>query len=287
MSPFTAGVGKQTAFYIVQEYIDGLTLAQEQDEKRHNEADVRQIMDEVLEVLEYLHTLTPPVIHRDIKPKNLIRRSCTGQIVLIDFGSVRDIIVDPKVGGSTIAGTYGYMAPEQYRGVAVPQSDLYAVGVLAIVLLSRQDPIELVEQPHPELADIGLQFRTLDIIDALVKDDFEERIVGASDARAVLRRIVRGLDAGLTQQNDKQTVTALPTHLDRNLRKRMGAKSKAVALVAAFFGGVFGAQYWYLEQYFKGILSFIFFPTGLVLAYGLVFRHVFMSGEEFDARKSR
>ena len=57
-------------------------------------------------------------------------------------------------------------------------------------------------------------------------------------------------------------------------------------MVAAFFGGVFGAQYWYLEQYFKGILSFIFFPTGLTMLASMVwfFRHVFMSGEEFDAR---
>ena len=134
---FEAGSGKQRAFYLVQAFIDGPTLTAEMEDTRYTEQQVVEVLEELLDVLGYLHGLQPPVVHRDLKPGNVIRRRDDGQLVLIDFGAVSDVLKDPSMGGSTVAGTYGYMAPEQFRGDAFPASDLYALGVLSVVLLRR------------------------------------------------------------------------------------------------------------------------------------------------------
>ena len=141
---FRAGQGKQHALYIVQAFIPGVTLREEMQHRRYTEPEVLDIADEVLDILDYLHRLAPPVIHRDIKPANILRSESDGRLWLLDFGSVRDLLQDPQLGGSTVAGTFGYMAPEQFRGDAYPTSDLYAVGALIIELLSRRDPQDLM-----------------------------------------------------------------------------------------------------------------------------------------------
>jgi len=85
------------------------------------------------------------VLHRDLKPANVIRTP-DGALRLVDFGSVRDALRDPDLGGSTVAGTFGYMAPEQMVGDASPRSDLYSLGALAVRLLTRQQPASLLDR---------------------------------------------------------------------------------------------------------------------------------------------
>jgi serine/threonine protein kinase len=105
-----------------------------------------RLLADLGEVLDYLHGRAPPIIHRDIKPGNVIRRLDAG-FSLVDFGSVRDSL-KPE-GGSTVVGTFGYMAPEQFQGRALPQSDVYALGATALTLLTGREP---EEQPHRGLA---------------------------------------------------------------------------------------------------------------------------------------
>jgi len=142
---FVWGIGKHQAFYLVEDYIPGTTLEQELSTTRPSEREVFSTLLELARILEYLHTRIPCVIHRDIKPDNIMR-SEDGQLVLIDFGAVRDDIAHPNQPSGTLAGTPGYMAPEQALGSASPASDIWAAGVLAVVMLTRQQPASLIEQ---------------------------------------------------------------------------------------------------------------------------------------------
>lgn len=143
------GQGKHASLYLVIEFIDGVDLAHELEQHRYDEREVLDVVIGLLPVLIYLHNLSPPVIHRDIKPRNVIRRSPMGthpgELVLLDFGAVRDAVADIELGGSTVAGTFGYMAPEQFRGDASAASDIYAVGALAVALLTRREPHTLAD----------------------------------------------------------------------------------------------------------------------------------------------
>jgi serine/threonine protein kinase len=140
---FVLGQGRSRAFYLVQDFNDGQTLAHELDQGVFSEAQVLVVMSEVLQILVDLHGRNPPILHRDLKPANLIRRRSDGRLVLLDFGAVRDVLRDSKLGGSTVAGTFGFMAPEQFQGDAWPAADLYGLGAMAVNLLTGKDPARL------------------------------------------------------------------------------------------------------------------------------------------------
>jgi eukaryotic-like serine/threonine-protein kinase len=132
-------------FYIAQQLVDGVSLADLIDSGwRGTEADIKEIASQILQILIYLHELQPPVIHRDIKPQNLIRRS-DRTITLVDFGAVQDTYRHTQVGRSTIVGTYGYMPPEQFRGKALPASDLFGLGATILFMLTGRSPADLPE----------------------------------------------------------------------------------------------------------------------------------------------
>lgn len=131
------------ALYLVLEFIEGSTLEQSRAEHRLSQRDVIDYLRQVGDILEYLHSQSPPIVHRDIKPRNLIRRP-DGSIVLVDFGSVRDRL--KTEGGSTVVGTFGYMAPEQFQGRAMPASDTYGAAATALAILTGRDPDQLPHQ---------------------------------------------------------------------------------------------------------------------------------------------
>ncbi len=129
-------------FGLVQEYIPGDSLQQLLDRgQRFTEKQARKIATGVLEILIYLHELSPPVFHRDIKPSNLILGK-NGQVHLVDFGAVQDRATAEGV-TFTVVGTSGYAPPEQLWGRAVPASDLYALGATLIHLLTGKAPADL------------------------------------------------------------------------------------------------------------------------------------------------
>jgi serine/threonine protein kinase len=191
---FIYGEGKQKALYIVQEFVDGTSLADELDAHRYDEDEVLDIVDELAEVLDYLHTRSPPVIHRDIKPDNVLRRSADNRLMLVDFGSVRDCLKHPEFGGSTVTGTFGYMAPEQYRGDATPCSDVYGLGALGITLLSRRPPHTMLDL-HRKLHfrdHVRSTTPVLKLFDSLLQVDPDDRIQSAEGVQAAID-IARGL----------------------------------------------------------------------------------------------
>lgn len=129
--------------YLVQEFIDGQNLAQElESQGAFSELKIRQLLGELLPVLEYIHDRQ--VIHRDIKPDNIIRRSTgAGELILVDFGAAKVADTGPKTG--TVIGSAAYTAPEQLLGKAVEASDIYSLGVTCIHLLTMIPPFDLYD----------------------------------------------------------------------------------------------------------------------------------------------
>ncbi len=180
---FELGAGRSRALYIVQEFVEGETLASELGTKRLSEAEVLDLADEVLSILAYLHALSPPVIHRDVKPANILRRP-DGRLALVDFGSVRDALKDSVMGGSTVAGTFGFMAPEQFTGAATPPTDLYGLGATLVAILSRRPPHTLVGANGVlRWQDVvAVRLGTRQLLEGLLHPDPDERPRDASDA---------------------------------------------------------------------------------------------------------
>jgi serine/threonine-protein kinase len=125
--------------YLVMEMIHGTDL--EQYIRQRGPVIPQQAiqwMIQTCEILDYIHSLDPPLIHRDIKPANLLLRRRDHRIVVLDFGAVKEIGTPP----GTRIGAEGYSAPEQDRGQPLTQSDLYAIGTTLIFLLTAETPLK-------------------------------------------------------------------------------------------------------------------------------------------------
>ncbi|EGJ29763.1 MULTISPECIES: serine/threonine protein kinase [Moorena] len=132
-------------FYLVQEWIRGNTFTtQVRQGKKFTEIEVRELLISLLRVLEYVHSRR--IIHRDIKPDNIIIRQRDGVPVLIDFGAVKEAMSTVVTNSGTphpasiIIGTPGYMSSEQSAGHPTYSSDLYSLGLTAILLLTGKIP---------------------------------------------------------------------------------------------------------------------------------------------------
>ncbi|MBW4494829.1 MAG: YARHG domain-containing protein [Oscillatoria princeps RMCB-10] len=136
-------------FYLVQEWVDGETLSQKLETSGvMSESSVRALLVSMLPVLEFVHSKR--IVHRDIKPDNIIVRRRDGVPVLIDFGAVKETMgtVVNSQGNATssiVIGTPGFMPSEQAAGRPLYSSDLYSLGLTAIYLLTGKVPQELAD----------------------------------------------------------------------------------------------------------------------------------------------
>jgi serine/threonine-protein kinase len=156
---FRANFASEGHLFLVQDYVDGQTYRQLLETRRQqgrlfNEADVTQLLLQLLPVLQYLHQAG--VIHRDISPDNLILRYSDQLPVLIDFGGVKHIAAEAAshyisygavaAAPATRLGKVGYAPVEQMEaGQVSPQSDLYSLAATVLVLLTGQEPHHLLE----------------------------------------------------------------------------------------------------------------------------------------------
>ncbi len=169
---FDTKKGKRTSYYTVIEYIDGQNLSKIIEEKKFTEEEIIDFILNMADILEHIHKLTPPVIHRDIKPSNIIIKD--NQPYLIDFGSVTNIIKEE--GGSTIAGTFGYMAPEQFSGKANKSTDYYALGILSLTMLTQKQPEEFLDNNIIDWSGITISYKLKNIIKKLTNYNYKNRI---------------------------------------------------------------------------------------------------------------
>jgi hypothetical protein len=179
------------ALYLVMENIKGESLAAlRRRGATLGRDDVVRFLREASAILDYLHGRAPPVFHRDIKPGNVIRRP-DGSFALVDFGAVRDRM--KPGGGSTVVGTFGYMAPEQFQGRAQPGSDVYAVGATALAMLTGHEPEEL---PHQGLR-IDVAAALAGRVDPALVEVLAAMLEPDPDLRpAAIRPLLPRLDAG-------------------------------------------------------------------------------------------
>lgn len=139
---------EDSEFYLVQEFIDGQSLEAEiKQAGRFTETEAIALLKDVLPVLSFIHD--NHVVHRDLKPDNLIRRRDTGEMVLIDFGAVKEIrtrVITGEQTSLTIGiGTQGYTPSEQLSGKPCYSSDVYALGMTVIHALTGRSPTDLPE----------------------------------------------------------------------------------------------------------------------------------------------
>ncbi len=129
--------------FLVQEYVQAPSIQSLLDQhESFTEQQIIDIAEKVAGILYHLETeYQPPIIHRDIKPSNILYRPADGVVYLIDFGAVAN--PQKRTGGSTVAGTFGYMAPEQIMGNVEIQSDYYALGATLLHMLTNIPPYEL------------------------------------------------------------------------------------------------------------------------------------------------
>lgn len=156
---FRVNLDSKGYLFLVQDYVEGQTYhalldAQRRQGRRFSEAEVMQLLLQLLPVLEYIHAMG--VIHRDISPDNLMLRSSDHLPVLIDFGGVKQVAAtvvsqfnQPATGmtaSATLLGKVGYAPQEQIQmGMVYPHSDLYALAVTVLVLLTGKEPQELID----------------------------------------------------------------------------------------------------------------------------------------------
>lgn len=158
-------------FYLIQEFVKGNNLQQEvKKEGVLNEAKARQVLKEVLVILRDIHV--QKVIHRDIKPANIIRREIDDKLVLIDFGVVKNQVNSIGAASNQTAltafavGTPGFAPPEQLAMRPVYASDVYALGVTCMYLMSGKAPKNM--ECDPLTGDINW-FKYVDISDSFAE----------------------------------------------------------------------------------------------------------------------
>ncbi|MEL7241844.1 MAG: protein kinase [Cyanobacteria bacterium J06573_2] len=255
-------------FYLVQEYVEGDTLSKKLRTQGKLSSDVvRDILLKILPVLEYVHSRG--IVHRDIKPDNIIIRDADNLPVLIDFGAVKetmqtlvseaDTLRSSIMTGksSIVIGTPGFMSSEQLSGRPVFSSDFYALGMTAIYLLTGKMPQELDSDPRTgeviwreHAPDVSPELAT--VLDKAVQSHLRDRFSTADEmlnalqvekiATTVLAPPAPEKVATVPPSNQPNTVvshqenTTVSPHVEKNKGSKAGVIIGVISLL--LLGGV-------------------------------------------------
>ncbi|MBW4630505.1 MAG: serine/threonine protein kinase [Iphinoe sp. HA4291-MV1] len=196
---------QDNSLYLVQQFIDGQNLLEELEQQgTYSEQKIQEFLLELLEIFKTVHQ--HKVIHRDIKPQNIIRRRSDGKLVLIDFGASKQLSQTVMTQQGTMIGSFGYAPQEQMQdGKAYPTSDLYSLGATCVHLLTGIHPFELWQQhgygwvtgwrqylKQPVSQQLGA------ILDKLLQPDYLQRYQSAEEALQAF--------TNLNQKNTQKTI---------------------------------------------------------------------------------
>ncbi len=212
-------------FFLVQEFIEGHTLDREfTGGKKYNQKEIIQFLGQTLEILSFVHS--QKVIHRDVKPANLIRRNSDGNIFLIDFGAVKQVgtapraaDTNPAISGVTI-GSHGYMPVEQMAGNPNFSSDLYALGLIAIEALTGIKPLDLPRNGNmgefvwTHKAQLSPELERF--VSKLVRMDFRQRFASANEALSALNAIAANIGFFTSRPQASAVMTLKPIAAKQN-----------------------------------------------------------------------
>jgi serine/threonine protein kinase len=180
-------------FYLVQEFIEGKTLTQELENRRLSEAETLEVLQEILTGLETVHS--NHVIHRDLKPDNIIRRASSNELVLIDFGAVKAVrqATNLQISQTISIGTPGYMPSEQGIGNPKLASDVYAAGAIALQCLTGIHPFDLLDPDTSEFKWRHLcqvSDRVANVLHKMVAVSQANRYPNANEAKKAVDRLI-------------------------------------------------------------------------------------------------
>ncbi|MCL1466025.1 serine/threonine-protein kinase [Argonema galeatum] len=206
-------------FYLVQEFFQGQPLSallptSQRCGKRWKENQVIQLLQEVLSILEFVHT--QGVIHCDIKPNNIIKRANDGKFSLIEFGALQPVRT-PSVQQEQLDATFslqpaGYVPPEQLAYQPHPNSDIYALGTIAIQALTGLSPAQLQADSNQTSWHQQVQVcdRLVSVLNQMVRSDYRVRYQTATEALQALQNAV-GANRELEVPQNSLNAIALQT----------------------------------------------------------------------------
>ncbi|MCE2698620.1 MAG: tetratricopeptide repeat protein [Anabaena sp. 49633_E8] len=230
-------------FYLVQELIIGNDLSQEfKPGVIFTQNQVMSLLQEILEILDFVHQ--QKVIHRDVNPRNILRREQDNKLILIDFGAVKQIttklVNSPDITKSTVAiGTPGYTPGEQAQGTPKFSSDIYALGIIAIQALTGLSPdqlekdVETNEIIWQNFATVSPEFAQF--LNQMICYDFRQRYASATIALQALQEL---------NKNTSGTIIISPATLPNQVKNPQKTKGIFWKLLLGIFGlgiGSFGA----------------------------------------------
>jgi serine/threonine-protein kinase len=268
---FRSKLNDKEYLFLVQDYVQGETYSallqtRKQQGFLFTEIEARQLLQQILPVLEYIHSLG--VIHRDISPDNLILRSTPqepiGLPILIDFGGVKQVAAavasqyyQPGVGTPspppTLLGKIGYAPPEQMRtGLVEAHSDLYALAATVLVLMTGKQPQELID-PHTLSwrwrQEISLSSNLAAVLDKMLSPAPSDRYKSASQVLAALTLAQQPLPKPTAATVAvAPPVASSPTPQPQRKEGGVPVKTLIVALVLTMTAGLVA---WGVTKFFK------------------------------------
>lgn len=259
----------QEHLLLVQDYVEGETYhtlfnRRVKQEEKFSEAEITQLLNQLLPVLEYIHSMG--VIHRDISPDNLILHSKEGLPVLIDFGSIKE--VEKKAQSQltdangrtkslslmgTIIGKSRYAPPEQIeQGIIFPHSDLYALAATAVVLLSGQKPQKLIDSNSYRWnwqTEVNLSPELTSVLTTMLSSNPRDRFSSATEVIQTLQNI--------STPTPKQAKSAL--NVSRAVKRYLTNRIRVLPPIQLLFIGILSAMtfvgIWWLKSRDSTIVS--------------------------------